>query len=179
MINFDMDGGHVAPSHDVHKGRRRDRLRVGLAFNEKPRWEPSPQDTDRSRDILQTQNRTFDDSYAEWDEPSTIAAVEDALSEVGEVVRLEAKEDFPFRLYEARPDMVFNIAEGLRGPNREAHVPAFCEFWGIPYTGSDPMSLSTCLHKGRAKDVLMRSGVRTPEFGVISRDEEVALADAL
>jgi len=174
-----IHGSRRADSHRSRSGQR-ERLRVGLAFNEKPGVGPSAEDTGRLPDTSQAQeDHAFDDSYAEWDEPSTIEAVESALSEVGEVIRLEAKEDFPFRLYEARPDIVFNIAEGFGGPNREAHVPAFCEFWGVPYVGSDSMCLSTCLHKGRAKDVLMRSGVRTPEFVVIFRDEEVVLADAL
>jgi D-alanine-D-alanine ligase len=48
------------------------------------------------------------------------------------VIRLEARDDFPERLRAERPDIVFNIAEGLRGPNREAHVPAICEFYGVP-----------------------------------------------
>jgi len=34
-------------------------------------------------------------------------------------------------------DIVFNIAEGLRGPSREAQIPAILEMLGIPYTGSD------------------------------------------
>ena len=66
--------------------------------------------------------------YAEWDGPETIDAVESALSGLGKVIRLEANEDFPARLRAARPDIVFNIAEGLHGVNREAHVPAICEF---------------------------------------------------
>ena len=48
----------------------------------------------------------------------------------------------------SRPDFVFNIAEGLYGPNREGHVPAICEFLGIPYHASDPLTLSLCLAQG-------------------------------
>ena len=79
-----------------------------------------------------------DDRYAEWEDEETIAGVEAALARAGEVIRLEASDELPFRLREARPDIVFNIAEGLYGPNRESHVPAICEFWSMPYTGSDP-----------------------------------------
>ena len=68
-----------------------------------------------------------DDEYAEWDSAETIAAVERALARHGQVIRLEATDDFPQRLRDARPDIVFNIAEGLHGVNREAHVPAICE----------------------------------------------------
>ena len=39
-------------------------------------------------------------------------------------------------LAEADVDLIFNIAEGVEGRNREAQVPALCELLGIPYTGS-------------------------------------------
>ena len=102
-----------------------------------------------------------DDEFAEWDSAETIGAVERALAALGEVVRIEATDDFPERLRTARPDIVFNIAEGLRGPNRESHIPAICEFYGIPYTASDPYTLSLCLDKARTKDVLRARGVPT------------------
>ena len=117
-----------------------------------------------------------DDEYAEWDSPETIDAVARALAGCGEVIRLEADADFPARLREAAPDIVFNIAEGLRGVNREAHVPAICEFFGIPYSGSDPFTLSLCLDKARAKEVLAYHGVRTAPFVVLRDERELGVA---
>jgi len=112
------------------------------------------------------------DLYAEWDEQGTIDAVAGALSTIGEVVLLEADESFPEKLRAARPDFVFNIAEGLYGPNREGHVPAICEFFGIPYHASDPLSLSLCLHKGRTKEMLLQHGVPTAPFTIArTRDD--------
>jgi lysine 2,3-aminomutase len=150
------------------EAKRRAPLRIGLAFNLKPTATgvrtPAP-----GALAVQTPQPPPDDLYAEWDDEATIAAVESALAEAGEVIRLEAKEDFPLRLREARPDIVFNLAEGLRGANREAHVPAFCEFWGIPYTGSDPMTLSICLDKGRTKELLAAHGIATAAFTVVHR----------
>jgi D-alanine-D-alanine ligase len=108
-----------------------------------------------------------DDAYAEWDSPETIAAVERALSGLGDVIRLEATPDFPQRLRDARPDIVFNMAEGLTGQNREAHVPAICEFFGIPYSGSDPFTLSLALHKGRTKQMLQFYGIPTAPFALV------------
>jgi D-alanine-D-alanine ligase len=93
--------------------------------------------------------------------------VEHALSALGEVVRLEATVDFPQQLREARPDIVFNMAEGLSGQNREAHVPAICEFFGVPYTGSDPFTLSLCLHKARTKQLLQFYGIPTARFALV------------
>ena len=108
-----------------------------------------------------------DDEFAEWDSAETIDAVAAALSAFGDVVRLEADADFPQNLRDSAVDIVFNIAEGLRGANREAHVPAICEFYGIPYSASDPFTLSLCLDKARTKEVLAYHGVPTAAFSVV------------
>lgn len=129
-------------------------LKIGFAFNEKPSGEEEPPSS------------VSHDRFAEWDDPETIAAVAEALALAGTVIPLEADEEFPQRLQDAKPDIVFNIAEGLHGPNREAHVPAMCEFFGYPYTGSDPLTLALGLDKERTKEVLSTRGVRTPRWTV-------------
>jgi D-alanine-D-alanine ligase len=118
-----------------------------------------------------------DDEYAEWDGPETLDAVERALARHGEVIRLEATDDFPQALRAARPDIVFNIAEGLRGPNREAHVPAICEFYGVPYSGSDPFTLALSLDKARTKEILRAHGVPTADWFVVRSATELAALD--
>jgi D-alanine-D-alanine ligase len=133
-------------------------LRIGFAYNQKPEAEDEPPGSPRPTG----------DRFAEWDDPQTIAAVEAALAEAGVVIRLEADEEFPARLRSVRPDIVFNIAEGLYGPNRESHVPAICEFYDIPYTGSDPMGLGLGLDKRRSKEAFRSAGVPVPEGVVIS-----------
>src|ERR1019366_2789958 len=152
--------------------------RIGFAYNLKP--EPVelssptvaaaqngiPGDGERSRPEEDPPGTS--DELAEWDSIEPIDAVPDALSEIGDVVRLEADEEFPEGLRAARPDIVFNIAEGRYGVNREAHVPAICEFYGIPYSGSDPLTLSICLDKARTKEMLAYHGVRTSAFAVVS-----------
>ena len=112
------------------------------------------------------------DLYAEWDEPATVDAVAAALATLGEVVRLEADQSFPEKLRAARPDFVFTIAEGLYGVNREGHVPAICEFYGIPCHASDPLTLALCLHKGRTKEILAQRGVPTAPFVVVTTAAE-------
>ena len=164
---------------------------IGLAYNQKP--EPTelaspaseggrqddgelsrPDEEPPSKILgLSIAELTSRDEFAEWDSPTTIAAVESALSRLGKVVRLEAREDFPERLRQSRPDIVFNIAEGFHGVNREAHVPAICEFFGIPYTGSDPFTLSLCLDKARTKETLTFRGVPTPKFAVVEALSEI------
>jgi D-alanine-D-alanine ligase len=133
-------------------------MRIGLAYNEKP-----------ESSLASGAPPSSDDAYAEWDDPSTISAVEQALGFFGRVVRLEADEFFPQKLALARPDILFNMAEGLHGPSRESHVPAICEYLNIPYTGSDPLALALTLHKGRTKEILAYRGVPTAPFRVIER----------
>src|SRR5947208_1025371 len=111
-------------------------MRIGLAYNEKPDSAPDAESDGTG------------DAFAEWDDPSTITAVEQALGLFGTVIRLEADQFFPQKLVLARPDLVFNMAEGLHGQSREALVPAICEYLNIPYTGSDPLTLGLALPTG-------------------------------
>lgn len=102
------------------------------------------------------------DQEAEYDSPKTIAAIKAAIESLGhEVVELEATSDLPVRLGSSEIDVVFNIAEGFKGRNREAQVPALLELLDIPYTGSDSATLALALDKGLAKRVVRTAGVPT------------------
>jgi D-alanine-D-alanine ligase len=126
------------------------------------------------------ESSTPDDEFAEWDTQETVDAVAQALSAFGQVIHLEATPEFPDRLHRERPDIVFNMAEGRGGKNRESFVPAICEFFDVPYSGSDPLTLSLCLDKARTKEVLSYYGVPTPAFAVIeSPDAIVGISPAL
>jgi D-alanine-D-alanine ligase len=109
-----------------------------------------------------------DDLYAEWDEPETIAAVRAALATAHEVVLIENNSEVEAGLRASAPDIVFNMAEGLSGPDREAHIPALLERWGIPFTGSSAHTLRTCLDKAATKRVLQQHGLPTPAYTVLS-----------
>jgi D-alanine-D-alanine ligase len=115
-----------------------------------------------------------DDEFAEWDTWETISAVADALSALGHVIHLEATQEFPERLQAARPDIVFNMAEGRGGKNRESLVPAICEFFDIPYSGSDPLTLALCLDKSRTKEILSYYGVPTAAFALVESEADLA-----
>jgi D-alanine-D-alanine ligase len=113
------------------------------------------------------------DEQAEFDPPATIIAIANALARQGHiVVHLEATPDLPRVLAEADVDLIFNIAEGVEGRNREAQVPALCELLGIPYTGSDSATLAVALDKALAKKVLMQHDILTPEFQVMETGRE-------
>ena len=125
-------------------------LRVGFAYNEK-------------RVIPQFDTAT--DIEAEYDSPKTLDAIREALRGLGhEVVDFEATVDLPMRLGAADIDVVFNIAEGIQGRNREGQVPAVLEMLDIPFSGSDSTALALCLDKGLAKRIVREAGVPTAEF---------------
>src|SRR5690348_14937719 len=159
--------------------------RIGFAYNQKPDLvaetatelstvdEEPPSRRLAATLVAPSRLAAPDDEYAEWDSVETIDAVARALSRHGQVIRLEATDDFPQRLHETRPDIVFNIAEGLRGPNREAHVPAICEFYGVPYSGSDPFTLALCLDKARTKEILRAHHVPTADWWLVRSVTEV------
>ena len=127
----------------IRKARKS--LRVGFAFNQK-RITPAE----------------GHDQEAEFDSPKTLDAIRGSLQKLGhEVVDFEATSDILAKLTLADVDVVFNIAEGFRGRNRESQIPATLELLDIPYTGSDPATLSLALDKGIAKKVVAASGVPT------------------
>jgi D-alanine--D-alanine ligase len=133
---------------------RRTSLRVGLAFNMK-----------------RIESSDGDDREAEYDSPETIDALAKAIDSHGHtVVPLEATPDLPRLLMTSNVDIVFNIAEGISGRNREAQVPNLCELLGIPYTGSDSATLSICLDKALSKRMLR--DVATPQFQLLLTGRE-------
>src|SRR3972149_2503605 len=147
-------------------------MRIGLAYNQRPTAISTRRDG-----ALSPHPPLTTDQFVEWDEPETIAAVADALRWFGDGVLLEAIGDFPRRLAEARVDLLFNMAEGLAGPSREAQVPAIAEFLGVPYTASDPLTLAIALHKGRTKEILRQRGVPTPPFLLVESFGDLSRLD--
>lgn len=141
----------------LSKPTRRGPLRVGFTFNVK-RIKPTADGEDRE---------------AEYDSPTTLQAIREAIASHGhEVVDLEATPELPMVLSAAPVDVVFNIAEGFRGRNRESQVPALLELLDIPYTGSDPATLSLALDKALAKKVVRAAGIDTPNFQLMTTGRE-------
>jgi len=138
--------------------RRAERLKVGFTFNVK-RVNPDP---------LGEQ-----DEEAEYDSPKTLQAIREAIASHGhEVVDLEATPDLPLQLASTPVDVVFNIAEGFKGRNRESQVPALLELLDIPYTGSDPAALSVSLDKALAKRMVRTHGILTPNYVLMHTGRE-------
>jgi D-alanine-D-alanine ligase len=107
------------------------------------------------------------DLYAEWDDHHTIEAVRSALSSRHQVSLVEANHEAFESFRRLQPDLVFNMAEGLLGSAREAQIPAMLDMLGLPYTGSDPVTLGICLDKRRTKEILTYHNIATPRFRVV------------
>ncbi len=148
----------TASQLNITRARRVQPIRVGFTYNVK--------------------RKANGDDEAEWDPPETIIAIANALARQGHiVVHLEATADLPRVLAEADVDLIFNIAEGVEGRNREAQVPALCELLGIPYTGSDSATLAIALDKALGKKVLLQHDILTPKFQVMESHRERVASD--
>ncbi|MQY77452.1 MAG: ATP-grasp domain-containing protein [Spirochaeta sp.] len=112
---------------------------------------------------------------AEFDSLATIDAIETALNSPGhEVVRIGNIRNLCPKLANGdRWDLVFNIAEGIYGFGREAQIPALLDAYGIPYTFSDPLVLSVCLHKGFTKHIARDFQIPTPDFNIVYEESDV------
>jgi D-alanine-D-alanine ligase len=110
-----------------------------------------------------------EDQVAEFDSEETVDELERAIRSLGHRVdRIGGARALCARLVAGdRWDIVFNIAEGLRGRSREAQVPAILELYDIPYTYSDPLVCAMTLDKAMAKRLLVAAGLPTPAFRVV------------
>jgi D-alanine-D-alanine ligase len=94
------------------------------------------------------------DAFADFDHIETIDAIRAALESDGhQTVFIQADKELPYALREERPDICFNIAEGLGGDARESQVPALLELLQIPYTGSRILANGISLDKTLTKRI--------------------------
>jgi len=136
-------------------------VRVALLFNEKP---------------AAVEAELLDDTFEEYDEPATVCHIAGALGRLGVAVEpVPADRRLPWRLEEGGFDFAFNIAEGPVGLAgrarrcREAIPAAVCELLGVPYTGSDAVTLGLTLDKALARRVVSPEVPVAP--GVLLEDE--------
>lgn len=117
-----------------------------------------------------------EEETAEFDRDDTIDSIEAALRALGhETDRIGNVRQLVNRLAAGdRWELVFNICEGLRGPGREAVVPALLDAYDIPYTFADPLVLAVSLHKGLTKTVLREHGIATPRSKLVENIASLA-----
>jgi D-alanine-D-alanine ligase len=94
------------------------------------------------------------DAFADFDHIEMVDALRAALETDGHsTVFIPADRELPYTLRDEKPDICFNLAEGLGGDAREAQAPALLEMLGIPYTGSRVLANAISLDKTLTKRI--------------------------
>jgi D-alanine-D-alanine ligase len=119
------------------------------------------------------------EQVAEFDSDATIEALDSAIRSMGHRTERVGNAFALCKRLAAgdRWDMVFNVAEGLRGRCREAQVPAILELYDIPYTFSDPLVCAATLDKAVAKRLVQAAGLPTARFFVVEAERDLAAAE--
>jgi D-alanine-D-alanine ligase len=118
-----------------------------------------------------------DDAFEEYDRAETIAAIGRALEALGvRVAAVPADRRLPWRLDEGRYDFAFNVAEGAGRRCRESIPAAVCELLGLPFTGSDSLTLALTLDKALARRAVSPEVPVAPAVLLADEDGEAALA---
>ena len=126
-------------------------FRVGLTYNVKSEFVLKPGDPP--------------DLNAEFDHEETIQHIEKALKEGGHrVVHIGSARRLLERRGPLDVDIVFNLAEGYEGRNRESQVPILLEMMRVPFVGADGLTLGLTLDKVLTKKVLIAEGIPTPRY---------------
>lgn len=132
--------------------------KVALLCNQKPAEVPAGQP---------------DDAFEEFDSCETVTSVRQALSElVSEVVPIPADRLLPRRLAEGGFQFAFNIAECTGRRCREAIPAAVCELLGVPFSGSDLVTLGLTLDKAMSRRVV-GSEIRVPGAVLVQRESDL------
>lgn len=113
------------------------------------------------------------------------AEVMDTAREISALLRAEL---FPVRdvrsalseLRRIRPDVVFNLCEGVGGhPSWEMNFALALEMIGIPFTGCDPIATGICGDKALTKRILSAAGVPTPRGFAVTDARDVPPVEGL
>lgn len=115
------------------------------------------------------------DSNCELDSQQTIENIANAFEELGlSVLRIGNAKSLLNHLQSSLScEIVFNIAEGTHGRNRESWVPILLELYDVPYAGSDPLSLSLSLDKFFAKKIFRCHSIPTPNFIKVENPDDL------
>lgn len=118
------------------------------------------------------------DANAEFDHPSTINVIAQAIESAGfKTKKIGNAANLLEKIGKLGVDIVFNISEGVSGRNRESQVPVLLELAGIPFVGSDALTLGLTLDKVMAKKIFIAEGIPTPRFLEIRSAEELVHTD--
>jgi len=114
------------------------------------------------------------DANAEHDYEDTVDFIADAIRANGhKVIKIGSAKSLLQKLPELKVDIVFNLAEGRYGRNRESEVPLICEMIKIPYVGSDALTMSLTMDKAMTKKILRAEGIPTAKYCLARSPKDV------
>ena len=115
---------------------------------------------------------------AEHDRIETINDIKNVLEDQGhKTVFIPADKNLLKKLAGEKPDICFNLAEGLGGDSREAQVPAILEYLRIPYTGSRVLASAISLNKTLTKRIWRDNKLHVAPFQEFIKGDEQLQAD--
>ena len=118
------------------------------------------------------------DAFADYDSIETMDAIRAALETDGHTTTfIHADRDLPYNLKEYKPDICFNMSEGLGGDAREAQVPALLEMLDIPYTGSRVLANGISLDKTITKRIWRDCNLPVAPFQEFNVGDESLLSE--
>ena len=115
--------------------------KVAVLANIKDESQPEPEDVPPG-------------AFVDFDHIETVNAIRAAIETDGhETCFIQADSNLPYALRDEKPDICFNLSEGLGGDAREAQTPALLEMLRIPYTASRVLANGISLDKTLTKRI--------------------------
>ncbi|MCW7492091.1 D-alanine--D-alanine ligase [Leptospira sp. 2 VSF19] len=114
----------------------------------------------------------------EWESEESIQKMEQTILDLGyDVAVLSNPTEITsvlsnIPLDERRNWIVWNLVEGYQSPNREAYIPALCEYLAVPHTGSSAAVQTLTLDKYKTKLFLRSFGIPTADSWLVEDKNE-------
>ncbi|PJZ45298.1 D-alanine--D-alanine ligase family protein [Leptospira brenneri] len=111
----------------------------------------------------------------EWESEETIQNMEKIIQDLGyDVAILSHPSEISsvlssIPISERKNWIVWNLIEGYHSPNREAYIPALCEYLAVPHTGSSAVVQTLTLDKYKTKVFLKSFGIPTADFWLVDQ----------
>ena len=106
---------------------------------------------------------------------AVVAVLAEAGYNVSTVITSPDMNQLIDKLREEKPDLIFNFCESIEGDSfQEMNVAGLYELLRLNYTGSNPLTLGSCLNKVRAKEILTYHKINVPPYRVFNSPDEVS-----
>lgn len=121
-------------------------------------------------DLANTYDIGQKEAYKDFSFLSEVEYVEKNLKILGhKVILINGLELFIKNIFKYKKEcnIIFNMIEGYKSRNREGLLPAICEAFDIPYTGTDAFGLSLSLNKYHMNQIIKSFDIKIPDSYLI------------